>query len=646
MSSQLQNIAPAPPPTNPQQVPTQQQMSQMAAPGAPSAGAHPLMSPGGHPMPQMGQQVATATPGQYQIIQAGAPNAATAQYLAQPQVATYNQHGQIVLQPANFAGMQIMQAATQQPGQQQYILAAATPQSAVPGQKPGQPQMIASSPQQPGSGKAIAPGSQATSGYAITAPGMVSPATGTAGAGQTYIMANPMTGSLMSGGQPMAQIPSSMASHIKPEPGKTPQQPLPGTPSQGQPQPSATPHQPHPSQPTQAVMLQPGMTYMQAPQQQQGQAQTQAVFQNGQLYLRAQNPQDGLMFNQQGQLISQQPMQGTTAQPMPPGLTPGMQPIAIQGSAAMKPPTASTLPMSTIAGKTPISRQPLLLPSTTTTTSKAGYGANLPNVPSINQPSPKSKQKMSPRGSGNVGRPPGPKSALMKMGAQPNTRLPGPPIIPNQPGSPRTLGPPVLQTSSPIPPNNLTHSQPPVLQPMNPLPPPPIASAPTSGAYSSANLVNKNSVLSRPPTLSSNIPTSQVNGTPKLPILPNISKMNDTNDKIKNGGDNLTKASDSLVDNESNTPKAVVKPNVLTHVIDGHIIQESSTPFPLDPKGKFHKTSLCIHCLSFSSFYKLIVLFNVYVTYHYFLCCSQNSVHRKNVSKYVKQECSNMRCME
>ena len=335
MSSQLQNIAPAPPPTNPQQMQTQPQMSQMAAPGTPSTGAHPshpLMSPGGHPIPQMGQQVATAGPGQYQIIQAGAPNAATAQYLAQPQVATYNQHGQIVLQPANFAGMQIMQAATQQPGQQQYILAAATPQSAVPGQKPGQPQMIASSPQQQGSGKAITPGSQATSGYTITAPGMVSPATGTAGAGQTYIMANPMTGSLMSGGQPMGQIPSSMASHIKPEPGKTPQQPLPGVPSQGQPQPSATPHQPHPSQPTQAVMLQPGMTYMQAPQQQQGQAQTQAVFQNGQLYLRAQNPQDGLMFSQQGQLISQQPMQGASAQQMPPGLTPGIPPADLQGN--------------------------------------------------------------------------------------------------------------------------------------------------------------------------------------------------------------------------------------------------------------------------------------------------------------------------
>ena len=35
------------------------------------------------------------------------------------------------------------------------------------------------------------------------------------------------------------------------------------------------------------------------------------------------------------------------------------------------------------------------------------------------------------------------------------------------------------------------------------------------------------------------------------------------------------------------TPKAVVKPQVLTHVIDGHVIKESSQPFPVSPvKGK------------------------------------------------------------
>lgn len=545
MSSQLQNIAPAPPSGTPQQMHSQPQMSQMAAPGAPSAGPHPLMSPGGHPVQQMGQQVTSATPGQYQIIQS--PNGATAQYLAQPQVATYNQHGQIVLQPANFAGMQIMQAA-QQPGQPQYILAAGTPQAAVPGQKPGQPQMIASSPQQPGAGKAITPISQATSGYTLTTPGIVSPATpGAAGATQTYMMANPMTGAIMGNGQPMTQIPSSMASHIKPEPGKPApnQQQLSIGPSQGQPQPSATPHQPHLSQQAQAVMLPGGqMAYMQAQPQQQGQAQTQAIFQNGQLFFRAQGTQEGMMFSPQGQPISQQPMQVTSNQQMPPGLTPGMQPMAIQSTASMRPPTASTLPMQMIAGKTPISRsQPLLLPSTTSATSKSGYtiGSNqLPSIPSLQHPSPKSKQKISPRGSGHVGRPPGPKSALMKMASQPTPRLPGPPIIPNQPGSPRTLGPPILQTSSPIPPNNLNppHSQPPILQPMNPLPLPPTVSVASSVAYSSANAVSKNNILSRPPTLSANIPVSQVNGTShKLPILPsNIHPKTSDADKLKNGG--------------------------------------------------------------------------------------------------------------
>lgn len=33
------------------------------------------------------------------------------------------------------------------------------------------------------------------------------------------------------------------------------------------------------------------------------------------------------------------------------------------------------------------------------------------------------------------------------------------------------------------------------------------------------------------------------------------------------------------------TPKAVVKPQVLTHVIDGHIIKESSQPFPISSKS-------------------------------------------------------------
>ena len=42
------------------------------------------------------------------------------------------------------------------------------------------------------------------------------------------------------------------------------------------------------------------------------------------------------------------------------------------------------------------------------------------------------------------------------------------------------------------------------------------------------------------------------------------------------------------------TPKAVVKPQVLTHVIDGHIIKESSQPFPVSPV-KGNKNSLVSH---------------------------------------------------
>ena len=177
------------------------------------------------------------------------------------------------------------------------------------------------------------------------------------------------------------------------------------------------------------------------------------------------------------------------------------------------------------------------------------------------------------RGSGHVGRPPGPKSALMKMASQPTPRLPGPPIIPNQPGSPRTLGPPILQTSSPVPPNNPNppHSQPPILHPMNPLPPPPIMSTPSSGAYSSVAVSKGSSIISRPPTLTSNIPLSQMT---KLPILPaNIhNKINDT-DKVRNGGEPLMskQSNEHLGESESTTPKAIVKPNVLTHSI--HVTQ-------------------------------------------------------------------------
>lgn len=140
------------------------------------------------------------------------------------------------------------------------------------------------------------------------------------------------------------------------------------------------------------------MAYMQAQPQQQGQAQTQAIFQNGQLFFRApQGTQDGMMFSPQGQPISQQTMQVSSPQQMPPGLTPGMHPMAMQSTTSMRQPTASALPMQMIAGKMQMPRsQPLLLPSTTSTTSKSSYSIGphqLPSIPSLQHPSPKSKQK-------------------------------------------------------------------------------------------------------------------------------------------------------------------------------------------------------------------------------------------------------------
>ena len=50
------------------------------------------------------------------------------------------------------------------------------------------------------------------------------------------------------------------------------------------------------------------------------------------------------------------------------------------------------------------------------------------------------------------------------------------------------------------------------------------------------------------------------------------------------------------------TPKAVVKPNVLSHVIDGHVIKESSTPFPVrDDKEGNDQSRTSVLQFNFSS---------------------------------------------
>merc|ERR1711963_1107141 len=94
-------------------------------------------------------------------------------------------------------------------------------------------------------------------------------------------------------------------------------------------------------------------------------------------------------------------------------------------------------------------------------------------------------------------------------------------------------------------------------------------------------LSSKSTINSRPPNLTANVPVSQVTGTPKekTPILPKKTGTDDKSSKVEGQG--------AGTPSEVDTPKAVVKPNVLTHIIDGHVIQESSQPFPMDDsKGK------------------------------------------------------------
>lgn len=335
----------------------------------------------------------------------------------------------------------------------------------------------------------------------------------------------------------------------------------------------------------------PGMTYMSAPQQG---GHPQAFFQNGQLILRAPVAQDSqtphLMFSPTGQPLQPQPpatVQVSVHQPLPPGLAASMQPMAMTTASGGTPRPPISLPNQPPIGKTQISRAlPTLLPTTTTSTSMARPPtSNYVLGPGVQNPSPKSKQKMSPRtsSSGQVGRPPGHKSALNSLKMPPNMGTMSPPVLTGSPGlTPNSpLGPPVLHTSSPLmtAPQGLPHLQPPTLQPM--MQPPPM-----SIANSSSNYVSK---TNQPPSLLSSMAGQRIEaGNNKLPLMPAIKK---NVEKLANNVQVQEPAQQQTNGQGLDTPKAVVKPNVLTHVIDGHIIQESSQPFPLDSdtKGRSNK---------------------------------------------------------
>ena len=569
--STFANIAPAPQGNNTMQSQQNQMSSPMANQGGPNG--NQVMSPGGQPMQQMPM-------GQFQIIQPqmGGPNT---QY-AVPQIATYNSQGQFVLQPANFA----FQGMPQNAGGQQFILTAAPPQ--MQQQKPGQQMITTAQQAQQQGGKTMVPMTmgQAAS-YTITSTGMSAN-----GGQQTFMIANPMGGAPLMATHQTGMSQSQLGGQIKQENNKQNQQQQQQSHQQAQQQAQQ-----------QAILMPQGMAYMNP----QAQA-PQAIFQNGQIIFRA-PMQDGsqqqIMFSPPSHPLPQQPNMQSAAshQQLPPGMSTNMQPINMQAASQMRPPVS--LSSQAPPGKTPISRNLAPLLPTVSTSQSSMRQNNYPGMPTLNantnSSSPKSKQKMSPRSnSGHVGRPPGPSKSTVSSLKMPPPSSMSPPCLPNspqfptQPGSPMMLGPPVLQTSMPLVPlsRSSPHSQPPLLQPMM------LPTVPTSSGQDQTRFMGK-PMDSQPPILSANAPMPNLESSKMLmsnkgtPLMSGSnSRKPDESSDHHNNGNNAGNENNS--GHGSHTPKAVVKPNVLTHVIDGHIIQESSQPFPLDnSESKGRKNFMC-----------------------------------------------------
>ena len=498
-------------------------------PGLHMAGAGSVQASQGAPVPSqpgMNMQPAMGQP-QFQVIQPTFPPGG--QYATIPQFATYNQQGQLVLQPAHFVQ-------PGQPGQAGQLIL-----SGVPQPQQGKPGLMASQPSTPSK-----PGMQ----YTMTSTGQLQMQPGTQ---PTFIMAPQPMGSPMPGQQ---VVPSTMG-QIKGGEGKmmsAPQAPLP----------------PQQQSAQQQFLLPNGqMAYMQP-----GPA-PQPILQNGQIIFRSPGP-DGqqLMFSPGG------PPNGPAQVPQP--VPAASTPLQMQSPMPIPQMTRPTTVPSAPPGKTAISRAIAPLPPSVSQSGPRMGFSQAGNLPA--QSSPKSKQKMSPRGANiGPGRPPGPKTVntpkMNLAGAKPDITATGPPtllpqMVPAQPVS--------LPTTTPAPPHSMLVSMP--AMPVKPL-------------YQMSSSIPTSTVtpiisqppaepdkLQGPPTLTKE--TKEAN--PPMPNLgpPNLSS-NLSSSRLVVGQTTqqpLTAGEPALLP----TPKAVVKPQVLTHVIDGHIIKESSTPFPVSPsKSKF-----------------------------------------------------------
>ena len=517
------------------------------APG-PQSDQQQLMSP------QAGQQVQMGTmpTGAFQPTILGSPMGQQVQYVM------VNQNGQHVLQqaPQFFPGMTAMPAQQQQPGNNIIYM----PSTAKQGGQ--QPQLTSQ-----GNGKAM---SQAPT-YSVPQPG--------AGGGQTFMITQQMGGSPTTlQATPQNIMPNvSLPSHIKAEPGKS----LPPN------QPTSVAPQGQQVGTQQQVILPQGVSYINPGVQGQ-----QVFIANGQMYTMASRPgpQDGqaatsqIMFSPQGLQMQAHPQaannlqQNLTTQQLPPGLTTSMQPMTMTsttsgGQTMVRPPIA--YPSQPPAGKTQISRAPpTLLPATSTTANPTSRSTT--STAFMTQPSPKSKQKMSPRtttplaAKGGLSATSAATKSILNTIKNQSINASSPPLLSSS-GSPMTLsttttgGPPVLQTPLSAPPSQASNSQPPLLHPMM------IPSSAPNPAPAPASYLN-----GKPTSIVTNAPLSTVpggfkNGSEKVPILPN--------NTIKKTP--TTAAPMEPMTKNSNEPTKRPQ-ECLTHVIDGHVIHESSQPFPLE----------------------------------------------------------------
>lgn len=532
------------------------------------------------------------------------------QYTTFPQFAYTNQQGQLVLQPA--PQFSIPGAPNGQPQGQQVIL---TNMHQKPG---GHPQMLGTSP-----GPTGKPG-QPT--YTITSSGPIQmQGGGQPGAQpQTFMITNPM-GPGMQGpmtmaapnGQHSIQIPTSMAG-MKGADGKPincPPNQIAGSPNQQQ-----------------FVIPSPGMAYMPTA------AGPPQFIQNGQhLIFRAPGPQEQqVMFSPSGQQPPQQQQHQVQQPPSSMSQVPnsGMGPMQMPGPRPQ-------MPIAPPPGKTAISRAIAPLPNTAT---QAGnrMGLHPGNMP--NQPSPKSKQKMSPRGVGNnVGRPPAPKGGQMKM-MPPRMATSGPvsmagslppqvpmnvqasmqrPPLPVHPVSQQQLmsGPPTLSPMM-MTSEGLQVSMSNMITSMSSMPQSQTPSYSTMPTFSTTMPTFSTTVPTFSTTMSTYSNAVPVSSVPPMPTnKPNEPSLDPptltkeiAGSMPPNLGQPEAAAPRPLQANTGDqqgaqinsapvvtTPKAVVKPQVFTHVIDGHVIKESSQPFPVSPiKGK--SIFKCLYILHISFF--------------------------------------------